>query len=516
MLSPSLPGVDSESVLRNAAATELRPSARERRLYGAWKLVSILAALGIAAVFAVSLWARNALTAVEPVVAVQSHMFAQGEGLYYPLHQYPFTVAAYGPIFYSLCAVADRIGIPIYLAARTISMLSLLGALWFGWRILARLVPNDAAARATGLLLAAVTANLLYWGSVGQVDILAVCCSLAAFSSYLDWRAGSGKIWLAGLFVVLAVFTKQTAISSGAAIGLMLLWEDRRTAARWIPAVALVGGAIAAILQVATQGAYLDNVIFANMNPLAVYKLVDQVKYFLLTAGGLLLTVVCGLRYATRRTAPLILYTGLALAVWLLTAPKIGSDLNYQMEATLLLALAAGVGLDQMGFFGAVIANRKTAMTLLQIPIMLHIALNLTLTARNSAERALSDSAKSAEIEALRPYWGLAKRRVLGGHYDATQQLRGRFDVETMVYTMLVEAGRVDPGLVLRDIEAGRFDTVMMPFDISAREKPPWLNLEVAPLPKVHLDAIRAHYRLVKHVDGVYLNGNYIYEPIRD
>ncbi len=94
--------------------------------------------------------------------------------------------------------------------------------------------------------------------------MLAVRCSLAAFSSYLDWRAGAGSIWRAGLIVVFAVFTKQTAIASGATIGLLLLWENRRTAARWIPAVALAGTTIAAALQWATHGAYLDNAIFCE------------------------------------------------------------------------------------------------------------------------------------------------------------------------------------------------------------------------------------------------------------
>ncbi len=227
------------------------------------------------------------------------------------------------------------------------------------------------------------------------------------------------------------------------------------------------------------------------------------------------MTAACGVRYATRRTAPLFLYTSLALTVWLLTAPKVGSDLNYQLEMTFLLALAVGVGLDQMGFFSAVISNRRTAITLLQIPIVLHVALNLTLTARTTAERAVFDSAKTAEIEALRPYWGITKSRVLGGNYDATQQLRGRIEVETLIYTLLVEAGRVDPGPVLRDIEAGQFDTIMLPFDATAGPKPTWLNAEVTPLPRAHLDAVRKHYRLVKHLDGAFLNGNYIYEPIR-
>ncbi len=509
MLSPRLARADAESAV-------LHPSARERGVHRALQLASILAALGLAAVFAVAVWARNGLTPVEAIVGLHSHMFAQGHGLYHPLNQYPYTVAAYGPVYYTLCALLDRLGVPLYLAARTLTFLALLGALWFSWRILIRLVPDDAAARATGLLLAASTANLLFWGTVGQVDMLAVCFSLAAFSSYLDSRAKNGSIWLAGLFVVLAVFTKQTAVASGAAIGIMLLREDRKTAARWIPAVALAGGLIAASLQAATRGAYLDNAIFANLNPFQADKLLDQAQYFLLTAGGLLLTFLCAIPSATRRTGPLFLYTGLAITVWLLTAPKVGSDLNYQLEMTLLLAIAAAAGLGHMGFFRAVIANRRTPITLLQIPIVLHVALNLTLTARTAAERAVFESVKTAEIESLRPYLRPDNSRVLGGSYDATLQLRGRIEVETLIYSLLVEAGKVDPAPVLRDIEAGRFDTLILPFDVSATQKPAWLNAELASLPQDQLDAVRKHYRLIKHLDGAFLNGNYIYEPIRN
>ncbi len=492
------------------------PSTRERGIARVFHVACLLAGLGVVALFAVALWARNGLTPVEGIVGLHAHMMAQGEGLYHPLNQYPYTVAAYGPIYYSLCAALDRLGVPVYLAARSISFVALLGSLWFCWRILVRLVPQDRSARTAGLLLAASTANLLYWGTVGQVDMLAVCFSLAAFSTYLDWRAGSSSLWLAGLFVVLAVFTKQTAISSGAVISLLLLREDRRTALRWIPAVALAGGAIAATLQVATQGAYLENALFANLNPFAWGKLADQAQYFLLTSGGLLLIVVCCLPAVTRASSPVFLYAGVSLAVWLLTAPKVGSDLNYQLEMTLLLAVAAGVGLGQTGFFPAVFANRRNAITLLQIPLALHIALNLTLTARNAAERVVFESAKTAEIESLRPYMASPHRRVLGGSYDATLQLRGRIEVETLIYTLLVEAGRIDPGPVQRDLESGRFDTVILPFDISGGQTPTWLNAELTPLPKAQLEAVRTRYRLVKHLDGAFLNGNYIYEPIRN
>jgi hypothetical protein len=490
-------------------------TARERGLLRVLQLASALAALGLLAVFAVALWARNGLTPVEGIVGLHSHMFAQGQGLYHPLNQYPYTVAAYGPIYYSLCAALDRLGVPLYLAARSLSFLALLGSLWYCGRILARFAPHDRPARTVGLLLAASTANLLYWGTVGQVDMLAVCFSLAAFAAYLDWRATGRGLWLAAAFVVLAVFTKQTAIASGATIALCLLWDDRRTAARWIPAVALAGLAIAATLQLATQGAFLENALFANLNPFAAAKLIDQGQYFLLTSGGLLLIGLCCLPAAIGPARPLFLYTGLSLAVWLLTAPKVGSDLNYQLEMTLLLAVTAAVGLGHAHFFSAVFANRRSAITLLQIPIVLHIALNLTLTARTAAERAVFESAKTAEIEALRPFLAAPHRRVLGGSYDATLQLRGHIEVETLIYSLLVAAGRVDPGPVLRDLQAGRFETVVLPFDVTSGQTPAWLNAELTPLPPAQLDAVRTHYRLVKHLDGAFLNGNYIYEPIR-
>lgn len=510
MLSPALPcsEIDRFSDVAQARGQVLAKSVR-------W--ISALVAISLVAMFAVALWARTALTPVEGIVALHSRMFAQGEGLYYDLNRYPFTATVYGPIYYSLCAVLDHLGLPFYAAARAISLSAVLGTLWFGWKILGRLTTNPVA-RTTGVLLAASTANFLYWGTVGQVDPLAIFFSITAFSYFLEWHDSrvSASFWLSGLFVVLAAFTKQTAIAAGIAIAVTLLWEDRKAAIRWIAAVALAGCTIVAALNFATHGNYLENAVFANLNPFRLDKLVQQAQYFSLTAGGLFLIVACGLRTVTRQTCPLFLYTGLALVVWLLTAAKVGSDLNYQVEMTLLLSLSAAVALDQCGFFTALTANRKTWLTLLQIPLLLHVVLNLTLTFRNVGERALFESVKAREIADLRPYMGAERKHVLGGGYDALMQLRGRIEVETIIYTLLVEAGRVDGSPLLRDLDAGLFDTVVLPMDLAAERVPDWVTAEVNPLPKAHLDVIRRRYRLVKHIDGAYLNGDYIYEPIRD
>ena len=505
MLSPAIP---ANSGLANSDATT-----RERMLHRVLHWISIIVAVGLVAAFAVAMLARNALTPVEGIVAIHSHMLAGGKGLYYDFSHYPYTVSPYGPLYYGLNALLELAGMPMYTGGRVISFAALLAALWSGWRMLS----VNRLAALVGVMLAGVCANAVYWGTTGQVDLLAVAFSFAAFERFLSWReSGQGSgFWLSALFVVLAVFTKQTALAAGAAIALTLLREDPNRAFRWIAATASAGGAAVAVLHWASGGHYLQNAIFANLNPFSAEKLLQHAQYFGLTAGGLLLAVVCGWRTVTKRTYPLFLYTALAAVIWLLTAPKIGSDLNYQVEMTMGLAFAAALVLHESGFFDAVIENRKSWLTMLQIPLLLFVGLNLTLTIRTVVERGLLDSLNTKATAELKPYLGPRRTRVLGGSYDTLMQLRGAIEVETLIYTLLVDAGRIDPKPVLHDIEAGRFDTILLPIDLAAAGRPEWLTDEVNPLPQSHLNAIRKHYHLVKHLDGAFLNGDYIYEPNR-
>jgi hypothetical protein len=506
MLSPALP----------ANASLATSVSRERILLRVLNWMSILVIAGLVAAFGASIIARNALTPVEGIVAIHSHMLAGGKGLYYNFNHYPFTVSPYGPIFYGFSALLELAGLPIYAGGRLISFAALLGALWSASRIVKVLAPGNPFALLTGFVLTGACANTLYWGTTGQVDILAIAFSIGAFERFLHWRnTRAGGFWTSALLVVLAVYTKQTALAAGAAIALTLLREDWKLGLRWIGVTAGAGLSILLALDIATRGQHLQNAIFANLNPFSIDKLIQQAQYFGLTAGGLLLVVLCGWRAVTKRTYPLFLYTAIASVIWLLTAPKVGSDLNYQIEMTLGLAVAAALVLEESGFFQAVIENRKTWVTMLQIPLLLFVGLNLTLTVRTVAERGLLDSLTTKATNELRPYLGSHKARVLGGSYDTLRQLRGSIEVETLIYTLLVDAGRIDPTPVLKDIEAGRFDTILLPIDLAVTERPDWLNDEVNPLPKSHLNAIRKRYRLVKHLDGAFLNGDYIYEPIR-
>ncbi|MBY0504767.1 MAG: glycosyltransferase family 39 protein [Bryobacteraceae bacterium] len=482
---------------------------RERFAHRALIGAAAATAFGLLAHLLVLLWAGHDLTPVEAVVALQAKMLSQGEGLYWGVNRYPYSYSAYGPIFYGLSGALQRMGVPPYHSGRLISFAALLAALWLVWRILGQL-SGHRLTRTTGTLLAASTANLLFWGTVGQTDMLACACSLAAFAAFLTYRDSRAKkhLALAGLLVILSVFTKQTFIAAAAAISLTLLWEDRRRALSFLAGLALAGGGLVFALNTVTHGGYYEDAVIANMNPFAWFKLGQQVQYLALTGCGVLAVAAAGLGRVTRRTAPLLLYAFLSTAVWLLTSPKIGSDLNYQLEMMLVMAMCAGVTLDRLDFFPRLFNGRRHWVTLLQIPLALHLILNLLLIARTVAERAILQPFKERETIALRPYLE-RPGRVFSVQYDSLVHHRGRIDMEPFTFALLVEAGVTDPGPVTRDLENQQFGALLLPDNVFTG--PITTDAEQVHLPPQQLDVIRRRYRLVKQVDGP--NAVFVYEP---
>ena len=76
----------------------------------------------------------------------------------------------------------------------------------------------------------------------------------------------------------------------------------------------------------------------------------------------------------------------------------------YQVEMMLILAVCAGVSLDRLEFFRSLFEARRGWVTLLQMPPVLHLAVNLLLTARAVGERAIVEPIRAAETESLRTY----------------------------------------------------------------------------------------------------------------
>jgi Dolichyl-phosphate-mannose-protein mannosyltransferase len=476
-------------------------------------VASALAAIVLLCYVATMLWAANELSPPESVVAAQSLMLTHDGTLYYDLKHYPFTVCAYMPSFYWLESGLIRTGLSAVHAGRWISFAALLGLIALCGRI-ALLYTGDRNAAWVASLAAASSSLLGSWGTVGQVDTLAAFFALAAFYQYSRFHVrGDATLWIAGLCAVLAIFTKQTMIAAPVAIFFCLLTRDRKRAL-WFAAI--LGGSVAAValaINAALDGRFLANTVFANMNPFSAAKFLAQFRYFVSISFGLL--VIVGVSFGRmlrgRSLAPCI-YLMVAGLVFLGTAAKIGSDTNYQIESTLLLAVCAAVGLHQINFFQLYFERSKSWITMLLIPLALHMAIGYRVSANALLARLMNEKLFRAEIEQLKPYVQSSGGLVLSTDFNAMVRLRQRMDVEPLIYNLLVSVHVIDPEPVRRDLARGAFSTVILSEDVFQPQQ--FGDAEIGTLPPSQLEEVRKHYRLVQHVPGPFLDGVYVYQPV--
>jgi hypothetical protein len=456
------------------------------------------------------------MTQAETLVALQAAMFAGTGQLYWDLNHYPFLVSPYMPLFFAASAGLDWLGAPPLAAGRWLSAASVLLIVWLSWKLLSLCTANFYA-RWIGTALVAVTANLWVWGTVGQVDVAGVMFSLAALYQYTRYENGGNAAALrwAGVFVVLALFCKQTLIAAPVAIALTLALSHFRRAVWFSVAVGgfLLGAVVA--MNLYTEGRFFDNAVRANLNPFSTKKMSSQLEYFTLVAGSLVLIAAAGAGHAWRkRDLLLYLYLAAALGVFLLTAGKIGSDLNYQVEPLLALALCSAWTLDRLDFFPRLFRADRGAATLLQIPLMLYVVVNLGVTLKTLAERIMLEPVRREEYQALRPYLENVPGNVISLELDPLLHAHGRLDVEGELFAAPRYVVLSDPEPVRRDLLDGKIPVVILFEDIFGGKR--WTDIieDMPTLPEAHLDAIRKNYRLVARVPGALLDGVYVYRPV--
>jgi hypothetical protein len=463
-----------------------------------------------AAYVGVSLVSSSEFVQPEGIVATQVATFSQQGTLYYSLKQYPYTVCAYMPVFYGLVAGLAKIGLSTLLGGRLISILALFVSFWLVWKLI-ELYTSDRLYAWLGVGLAGVTPVQLSWGTTGQVDMLAVTLALAAFYQYsrfhlldeerLDWAAA---------LAVAALFTKQTAIAAPTAIFVLLLWSHPRRAIRFALLTAGLGGAIVLALNALLDGRFLDNTLFANMNPFAWYKLQMSLEFIGVVLAPILLIVLAGL--GTARKLPMrsaFVYLGFAQAVYFLTAPKVGADSNYLIESNLLLIVCACCALSALNFFALFATGSKSWITLLMLPLGLFVVQNLRVSVSALAARIQRESRFADQVTGLRPYLDV-KGRVLSADSNSLMRTGRSFEVEPLIYRLLVEAGRIEASPVSRDIENAAFESILLYEDLSKVNDP---DPEIPRLTRDQMDAIRKRYQLVRHVPGPYLEGVFVYQP---
>jgi hypothetical protein len=479
---------------------------------GLW-VASALSASALLLYCGTMLWAQNSLSGPESVVAAQSMMLAHDGTLYYDLNQYPYTVCAYMPIFYWLDAGLIKLGLPAFVAGRLISFAALLGLIAI-CRSLVLLYTGNRNAAWLAAVLVASSSLLGSWGSTGQVDTLAILFAVTAFYQYSRFQLlAESTLIAAGVFSALAIFTKQTALAAPAAIFILLFFRDRKKALLFGGlGGAFVAAAVLAI-NVALRGRFLASTVLANANPFSAAKLLAHLRFAAPICAGLLVVVMASFsRLARSRGLAPVVYLGLAVAVFLATAAKIGSDTNYQIELTVLLGVCAAIGLHEIDFFPLYFNRSKSWITLLLLPVAVHVAVGLRVAVNTTIARVVNEKVAQSQVDALRPYVASVGGLVLSTDYNAMVRLRGRMDIEPLIYQLLVGAKVIDPEPVRRDLAQGAFSTVVLSEDVFQGQH--FDDPEIASLVPEQLQEVRKHYRLEQHLAGPFLDGIYVYKPL--
>lgn len=277
--------------------------------------------------------------------------------LFHPIEESPFIVTNYPPLYYALTGVVN---VPLqnaFLAGRLVTIASTLGtgALLAGlvYRYGDRSNPLPAALTAA-LFYAAPTVR--FWGIVARVDMLGVAFSAGALYWYAT-REGQDRRQLfgAGLFCLLALYTKQSYFAAPAAIALAEAWRGEwRRGLRFGAGLGAVGLALLAVLAIATDGRAWAHIVTYNANPWRYGHFSQWIDRFvgvhlplLLVAGGL--GALFLVRGEDAPGPPKVVGAYLAMgALAALLVGKEGSNVNYFLHLTAGLCLAAGVVLTDV------------------------------------------------------------------------------------------------------------------------------------------------------------------------
>jgi 4-amino-4-deoxy-L-arabinose transferase-like glycosyltransferase len=219
----------------------------------AWAAVLILA---IALLDRLMLFASHSLLLIsfpwqvdfdEGIILHSSWLLAEGRNPYPANDPQLFVSSVYPPLYYALNAIALKIwGLNLW-SGRALSVLGTL----FVW------TAAETRSRAAGLLAGGfwlVLGPVIVWASFYKQDILALgfgvagCAMIAAGypedapAAQRRWLGAPRLVWLAIVPLLLAFWTKQSAVAPLAAAGLYLLLRDWRLGLRWgvVAAAALI------------------------------------------------------------------------------------------------------------------------------------------------------------------------------------------------------------------------------------------------------------------------------------
>lgn len=355
---------------------------------------------------AVFIFALHALVAItypypldygEAPLIDQAQRLAEGENIYRAdLSEPPYTIANYPPLYVLFLAPFAH-GSPFQIG-RLISVLAAIGSAVFLARIILTLTQNRMAAWAAAGLFLSIP-FVVHWSGLARIDMLALLFATAALYVLVRWPNGRWGLIGSGLLLIAAIYTRQSYALAAPLAAVAWLWsQDQRKALTLAGMV--VGGSLVlfALLSLLTGGGFFFNIVTANVNPFAT----DRMFEGLLDVGGTLIPAILLalllLIAGWRKLPTWWLLAGFLLGALIstLTYGKVGSNVNYFLEITAALSLAAGLLLawrndDTWGRAGIIL------LIALQIGIGLLTTMDMAVDKRLAARRADLEAVRRVE-----------------------------------------------------------------------------------------------------------------------
>ncbi len=467
----------------------------------------------------------------EAPIIDQAIRLADGQNIYNSdLSHSPYTISNYPPVYISILAVFIKLFGPNFWSGRLVSIISSVACGGLIALIIFTLSRSKLAALVGGGVFLSIP-FVVYWSSLGRVDLLGLALSLAGLWIILKYSArfsenlgesivlspnnsfaraqktGLQDYWIgfkqnSGLivgtiFLLGAVFTRQTYGLAAPLTVLALFILNRRwkTSIFFLVLLGVLGGGGFLILNSITHGGLGFNLIRANINQMNAVLTLP-----LYLALGASLSIVAFLLFSRPWFRPwaVIGFYLIGGTLSALTVGKVGSNVNYFLEWFAGLALLEGVlvsiaGRDRVKF--TLVATLLTVQLVWLLYSSQQVVMP-TLKFRTNPQAV-------AQVQQMQALVHQVKSPVLADEFLGLVTLEDRpIYFQPFEMTQLARSGVWDQSGFLSEISEGKFGLILI--------STPNANLVADRWTPEMLQAIHSHYRQVDRIGFtiVYSPGN--------
>lgn len=396
-----------------------------------------------------------------------THKLAHGLNIYTPLGGPPFDSANYPPVAMLLTAIL----FPVFGDTLTFGRWLNFAAALIVVAFLIRFVRAETKSARIAFTVAALflgSTFVYHWIPLYRVDLIGLAFTFAGVFCVWRWEkaresqtlpsagriSSELKLIFAGVFFLLALYTKHSLFLAPSAASLAIFLRDRRAASLFIIGLVVSGGAIFLLLDFLTRGGWTFGILMLNATVWTPRVFVPLVQSFITTYAVILILAAWGWLSKVRSSGlgVLPIYAILSL-VSIVLAGREGAWENYFLEVIAMALLHAGIAI-------ASVDNSFRWGWVLPISLFLQLALFWNDHDPRIAQKLFD------EVRAGNERVGKLVREARGTVIAEDMGLlwgNGKpVEYYSFVYSTLARAGKYDQKWEVNNLRAGNFPLVIL------------------------------------------------------